>query len=336
MTRVNSIQYLRAIAALSVVIFHTLQSSTYRFPVGAAGVDIFFVISGFIMASLISSNESDPTIFIVRRLARILPLYWFCTLAAIIINNFKPGIFYEFDPSIQNLILSLLFIPHIGTTALGSPTLGQGWTLEYEMFFYFLCLLSLIFFNKNRLYMLTCIILTIVIFGILFNPSQKILSTYSSPLLCEFAFGIGLSMAWRARLLPNFQPTGWILACLGVAVFVGETIGIIPLFGVRALDWGIPAFMIVAGALMAENAGMMPISRLGLILGDSSYALYLTHGFVISPFLWKYSDKSVVERLIVCIALSVTLAIIIIFFVERPLYEFFRKALTPRKTLRNI
>ena len=118
MEKVWSIQYLRAIAALGVVIFHSLESSEHRFIVGQAGVDLFFIISGFIMASLMSGPEGKPGIFLGRRLLRIVPLYWIATFAALFVTWIKPNFFRSMDPSVSNTILSLFFVPHESATGI--------------------------------------------------------------------------------------------------------------------------------------------------------------------------------------------------------------------------
>jgi exopolysaccharide production protein ExoZ len=329
MKRLNSIQYIRATAALSVLIFHSLESSASRFPVGAAGVDVFFVVSGYIMGSLMSAEETKPGSFIGRRLAGIVPAYWICTLAAVIVYRIKPGIFYQFDPRMDNLIQSLFFIPHRGATPEGSPILVQGWTLEYEMFFYLACTTCLLLPKKQSIPALVILLLGLAICGAWLHPEQKIWATYTSPLLVEFAAGLGLAMAWRAQGPPGFRYMAWILAGSGLAVFAGEATGIIPISGIRVLDWGVPAVMIVAGALIAEHAGIVPIWRGGLMLGDASYALYLSHGFVLAPFLVRYSGAPLALRVLVCASLAVILAIIINKMLEAPLQDLLRKAVGP-------
>jgi peptidoglycan/LPS O-acetylase OafA/YrhL len=101
------------------------------------------------MGNLMHGEGSEPALFLAKRLIRILPLYWICTLTALVVYFLKPGILYEFDPSLNNLMQSLLFIPHRAALPESAPTLMQGWTLEYEMFFYVLCTVCLALFRKQ-------------------------------------------------------------------------------------------------------------------------------------------------------------------------------------------
>jgi exopolysaccharide production protein ExoZ len=106
-----SIQYLRALAALSVVLFHEAENSGYSFPVGQAGVDLFFVISGFIICVVTESKEADPSRFFWRRLARIVPLYWCATFLTVIICLIRPHLLWGVDISFYHVAASL-FLSH--------------------------------------------------------------------------------------------------------------------------------------------------------------------------------------------------------------------------------
>jgi exopolysaccharide production protein ExoZ len=323
MKRVWSVQYLRAAAALGVVVFHTLESSDHRFPVGAAGVDIFFIISGFIMASLMLGEEASPGVFLTRRLTRIVPLYWLATAACLAVAFVKPNFFYRIDASAQNALWSLLFIPHTSTTGGVAPVLWQGWTLEYEMFFYALCTAALFLPSRHRLKCLTLLIAMLVAIGVAFAPSGPILTAYTNTLLLEFVLGIALGAAWRVQRLPNAW-TGAALLALGLTLFGLQHAALIPVSGERVIDWGVPALLIVAGALALEARGRVFRSKFGALLGDASYALYLTHGFVVSAFVWFFADATLWIRVPVCVVASVALAIATHFLVERPLAAAFK------------
>ncbi len=329
MKRIWSIQYLRGVAALAVVFFHTLESSTHKFGIGAAGVDIFFIISGFIMASLMLGDEARPDVFAFRRLVRIVPIYWLATTAAVAIAWIAPNFFHYMDASVENTLLSLAFIPHESQTG-AAPVLWQGWTLEYEMFFYTLCTLALMFLpSSNRLKTLAGLLLLLSAIGLVLAPTHPVARAYTSPLLLEFAAGIGLATAWRAGLMPR-AALGATSLIAGFAVFAALQIGVLPASGVRVIDWGIPAFLIVAGALCLEAGGRVAKSRFGLLLGDASYSLYLTHGFVVSAFLWFFADASLWIRAPVCAVGSVAVAIAAYLWFERPLMRSLRSVVRLR------
>ena len=124
---IYSIQYLRAIAALMVAANHAI---TYPFDVetGEQGVDIFFVISGFIMVYIMEKNQRSWSRFLKARFFRIAPLYYLCTIFAVIIG-------YIEIPNLLHSIQTVTFIKFYKT----SPPLAVGWTLEYEFIFYLLC-----------------------------------------------------------------------------------------------------------------------------------------------------------------------------------------------------
>ena len=114
-----SIQYLRAIAALLVVFYHAIyqikeyhslfEGGIWRF--GAAGVDIFFVISGFIMWVTTSGRPADPLRFIGRRITRIVPLYWIVTMLTSVAILLRPRFFYDHVLNVMNFFGSLAFVP---------------------------------------------------------------------------------------------------------------------------------------------------------------------------------------------------------------------------------
>lgn len=323
MPKFYTVQYLRALAALAVVIFHALESSAYPFLVGAAGVDIFFVISGFIMGILMHSRESDPVVFFRRRIARIVPLYWVCTLGALACFTLKPGFLYQFDPSFGNLIQSLLFVPHAGATKHGSPMLMQGWTLEYEMFFYVLCTITLALPVRSKIPVLLCALLALTLSGAAFHPAQKALAAYTSPMLLEFAAGLAIAATYLSRALPASAAWGWSLAGLGLAALAAQ----MPLIGLdlhyRLLGYGAPAVLLVLGCVVSEQARPLPVFKFGILLGDASYALYLTHGFVVAAFLWKFSAAPLAIRLGAIAGLSILLAVLTHRFLEKPLLGLF-------------
>src|SRR5271166_3045280 len=131
-----SIQTLRALAALAVVAYHALQWDRGGFDVGRAGVDVFFVISGFIMWRVTAGRDVPPRAFLWRRFTRVAPLYWLATLGVLAVALVWPAFLPEVRPGWRHLVLSLAFIPHLDPRGLPFPTLPPGWTLDYEAVFY--------------------------------------------------------------------------------------------------------------------------------------------------------------------------------------------------------
>jgi exopolysaccharide production protein ExoZ len=133
----TNLQAVRAFAAIAVVIFHfgLLPATTLSFPVGAAGVDLFFVLSGFIIAH---SSARSARHFLAHRLIRVVPAYWIATALATLftLRHLDPGEAFGW------LVQSLFYLPGPG----GRPALiFVGWTLVYELAFYLLYWLALRF-----------------------------------------------------------------------------------------------------------------------------------------------------------------------------------------------
>lgn len=346
-----SIQILRAVAALMVAIAHTRYEFEFKFGLGdavphmtglAAGVDLFFVISGFVMvygSSYAFGQPGAPQNFIIRRLIRIVPLYWIATsvlLAHVLLNY--PSLAAA-RQSVGTIIASYLFVPWPGPAGQMTPLLEQGWTLNYEMFFYLLFAVSL--FARPRIALIG-LGLTLVLFVLVgpYFPLPPSLRYFANPLLCEFVFGMTIAAAyrWRPRL-PTAAPH--CLLAIGVAALTA-TILLFPEPSQRALVWGVPAALVVTGAVFAENTFHPgPIGRrigkfLGL-LGDASYALYLLHGFVhAAPRLLLGSIVEPARHpwlyMAFLISLSVTFSIVVHLIFERPLTRGLRRLVTGKSS----
>jgi exopolysaccharide production protein ExoZ len=105
---------------------------------GGGGVDIFFVISGFIMVYTTQSHHVGPFSFFVNRVVRIVPIYWLLTLAVFTLAVIAPHLLGATRAAPSELLKSLLFIPFAKSNGAVQPILFLGWTLNYEMFFYML------------------------------------------------------------------------------------------------------------------------------------------------------------------------------------------------------
>src|ERR1700733_9294479 len=150
----QSIQALRGIAAVMVMIFHAglrFDQSEMTFRIGNAGVDIFFIISGFVMWTVAARRPSDPLVFLRRRFVRLVPLYWLWTVAVIAAWALIPSAFPRMHPTVGHVALSLAFLPHLSPdSGRITPVLGQGWTLNFEVFFYVLFAAGLMLPSRTR------------------------------------------------------------------------------------------------------------------------------------------------------------------------------------------
>ncbi len=277
MKRLYGIQYLRAVAALGVVIFHATERTGTHFAIGAAGVDVFFVISGFIMWVIASDRAPAPTAFLRDRIERIAPLYWIAT--GVMVVGALTGLFPNLRLSVWYVLSSLFFIssrsPSTGDIW---PVLVQGWTLNYEMFFYVLFAATLFLPERRRFTALAALFLTLTVAGLVMRPEAPVLKTWTDPLLLEFLIGMAIGKAWLKGAIPS-PAAGIALVAVAIAgfAFVGTTyIGFTPFI------LGPLAAALVLGVLTFENRAAVARLPLASYLGDSSYSTYLWHTMAIS------------------------------------------------------
>lgn len=330
---VRSIQYLRGFAAFGVLLFHAADRAGYLFGVGAAGVDVFFVISGFIMWVVTCRKTPSPTDFLVRRVQRIVPLYWGLTLATAIAAIAIPGAFPAMRPTIAHLLQSLLFVPHRDETGLIAPLIVPGWTLNYEMFFYLLFAGALVAPARIRPWALSAALVGLVAIRPLGDAQNPLWATYTNPLLLEFGAGVWLGKAWSEGKLPG-RALGWALIAAGLAGFTAVALAGVDVDPARALLWGLPALALVAGAVSLEAAGPLPHWWPLRALGDASYSLYLVHGLAISAALRLFQKVGVtgaVPLFALSVVTGVAAGLAAYQLVEKPMMKLFRTGMAAKR-----
>ncbi len=274
---INNIQALRAFAALNVVFYHIIGASiSYDLPTssflfikewGQNGVDIFFVISGFIMVFIQEKNRKSSFEFIKNRVERIVPVYWLLTLAYLSLAFIIPSAFNSINIDNNKIIYSLLFIEDWMSKEM--PLLYVGWTLEYEMLFYIVFGLSL--FIKNKLFSYLAMGVALVLLP-LFTSLDLIILEFAFGMLCAFVF---------LRLKPN---NGLLIASFGFLLLCSSIFFDYEIH--RSIKWGIPAFFLVLGLLWMKQIK----NKLAIYLGNASYSIYLIQVFTI-PSIYKLSSK---------------------------------------------
>jgi len=261
--QLRSIQILRAVAALGVLTLHATMKSGPGFAVGAAGVDLFFVISGFIMAS--ATSAVTPSEFLRRRFFRIYPIWWIAVLVRLALVNHS-------DVTAPRLLASLTLWPVWGEYVLPVPPLG--WTLSFEILFY----------SGLGLALLMRPAVPIAIFSLCLIGStvsmDPVFDFLGSPMIFEFLFGFAIAK------LPTLKRCGLAILVLGVALLVSAPVyaenarllAMNPqLAPLRVLFWGIPCALILYGTISLESWLRHPGWNVAVALGDASYSIYLFH-----------------------------------------------------------
>jgi exopolysaccharide production protein ExoZ len=225
---IKPIQYLRGIAAMMVVWHHSLgqvaaTKDFIRVPeFGIYGVDLFFMISGFIMLVTTWDKPITPMAFIGHRIRRVVPLYWAATLLMVGIAIAAPALFKTLQWDSGALIKSLLFIPYDSLSFPGriEPLLVPGWTLNYEMFFYALFAVALLVGKGWRVPVMVGVLSVLVASGYAFHPTSAALQVYTNYPLLEFGAGMILGRLWVMNpRAPRVDGGNTLLSAIGDASY---------------------------------------------------------------------------------------------------------------------
>ncbi|WP_104666306.1 acyltransferase family protein [Ensifer adhaerens] len=276
-TTIYGIQYLRALAALGVVIFHAAERTGHHFAIGAAGVDVFFVISGFIMWVISERRPVSPLAFLRDRIQRIAPIYWLAT--AVMVVGGLAGLFPNLVLGNAHVLASLLFVP-MRSPSSGEiwPVLVQGWTLNYEMFFYAVFAAALLLPRSRRLLAIAGCFSALVAIGFAVDSDSALFVTYTRPIILEFVAGMIVAECWLRHRIPGAL-SSLALVAIALSGFVALAVLRLPF---DEFILGPLAVMLVLGTLGLEAQGWFRPRRLPMLLGDASYSIYLWHTFAIS------------------------------------------------------
>ena len=283
--KLRSIQVLRGVAAMAVVAHHAFAGDTR---LGAAGVDLFFVISGFIMATCTGSRSASE--FLADRAWRIYPLWLIAVL---------PWLFME-PVSLLGIVRSLTLWPVYGHQYV-DPALGVGWTLSFELLFYAGFALAI----ATRAWVPLLVFGLCLILGLTTN--NLLFWFVGSPLTFEFLLGVIIAR------MPARENLGAAAAALGLTLFaVAPATYFAQSFGggaiLRVICWGIPAASLVYGLRSLEPRLSGRAFDLPVLIGNASYSIYLFHQLVFKPF-----------HGIAGFVLSAAAGIALYFLVERPI-----------------
>ena len=276
------IQYLRGIAALMVVWFHAVGqipvvATFFPSTFGNSGVDLFFVISGFIMVVTTAGTDVSALEFFRRRVVRVVPLYWLLTLAMVVTAIAMPSLFRTLIVAPKTLLESLFFIPHFSASfpSKAWPLLVPGWTLNFEMFFYLVFALSLLLPARAQLRAFIAAFALLIGAGMAFGPFESApAQVYTDPIMLEFVAGALLAQLWLHDRHHAPQWLSVVAIAAGAALLACRNSAPLGYFNQM-----VGASLVVFGSLhTAFGASRNSVLK---ALGDSSYSLYLTHLFTL-------------------------------------------------------
>jgi peptidoglycan/LPS O-acetylase OafA/YrhL len=335
--KLTTLQLIRFIAASVVVIFHAERNADWLASRhghdyhhmglgGGFGVYLFFILSGFLMTRIVQQSDGTPRAagkFLTTRIIRIAPIYWLFTLVMIIMTlvlqrlgsgKSLPAI------SAEAILKAFLFIPYIGRDNDHSPILGQGWTLNHEVLFYFLLGISL---TRGKSIALAITAAAIAGGAILANLTSLPVAfdLWFRPV--SLLFLVGMSIA-QVRKVQYFDSTvGCMLTAtlLTVACVLNSKYS----FNQLALTaWAVVIFFVLTTTREPEPPSLL--YRALVYLGDISFSTYLVHTFVIYLLSWWWDgfmrDAALSIFVVLAFAISQFFAHFIYRHIERPLVNF--------------
>jgi peptidoglycan/LPS O-acetylase OafA/YrhL len=346
--RFVNVQGLRALAALLVLGLH-VNVLEIRFtgnpflnafsPIGNWGVDLFFVISGFVMITSTWNDFGTPAIswrFFLRRLTRIYPPYLVILFPIALLYIVAPTMVNDAQAIKPNVIASFLMLPQAGF-----GLLVVGWTLVYEMFFYVVFALVL---AANRRFCLPLMalwgVLTLIA-GAIVRPMHNLyFATYTDSIMLEFIFGVGIGYVVATRRIPLVLPC----LVLGIAGLVAADLWYVPFNAAHGLG-GTLRFLCIGGPMTLFFAGVVGLETQYartfpgwlIVIGNASYSLYLWH-LPLGVFFGRLTGHPALLRnpvahaawLVLLTALVLGASILLYNLVERPLLKYFSGKLEPR------
>jgi len=336
----SSLQILRGIAALSVVILHVLHEVKMtaiktqmdvlpwmetQLPFWV-GVHIFFVLSGFLMvytSRKLFEVKGAWRIFLKKRFQRIVPLYWFYTTAMVAVTLVLPSALDKTSLDMGHLIQSYLFIPHERPSGGVKPILALGWTLNYEMFFYvvFACLL---FLSRARLTILISLLFAGFALSYMYIPPEfVIVKFWSNPIILEFVAGMVIANLYiKGMRLPFFAMLIGLALCALIFVYMPFEI-----MGVPYVPSFLIAILSVTSLVLVNNKNVKQIVLPARMLGDCSYTLYLSHPFFIGAVALVSMQLNLppITHVVLSLCACVMGGYIAYLVIEKPMINYFKR-----------
>jgi peptidoglycan/LPS O-acetylase OafA/YrhL len=328
--KLHNLQILRGISAFLVCCFHFredvnfagLKAGEILFKSGSIGVPIFFVISGFIMSYTTQnlftndkSTSSEITQFFKRRIIRIVPLYYLLTFLWIIVSGSL--VLYITDKALlSRLVYSLLFLPQQNVP----PVLFLGWSLNFEVFFYFVFGISIIF-KQYRTFFIISFFATFYTLGHFFSFPNALWMMVTSVLNLYFVMGILIFLILNKFTFTRKKAT--LLSTFGIALFMLFYFRIITITN-ELLLVGIVSGLVFA-FLLLDYVLRIKGNKYLIFLGDISYSLYLSHPFIEVFFRrFKPDGYFTIPFFIIKLFCAIFLASFLYFLFEKKLTHFLK------------
>jgi peptidoglycan/LPS O-acetylase OafA/YrhL len=323
---------LRGIAALLVVLFHfTLgrKESQYGFRFGSTGVDLFFIISGFVILLTIEKTKSAKE-FIINRFSRLYPTYWTCvtlTTSAIVIglcyqSNFSPKIIGEY---FANMTMFQIYFKYGNID-------GSYWTMIIEMLFY---IYMLIIFLTNKIKHVEIISLCLLIpiafydtnyFRAHFGSLSKALS-YWLPLINHFPLFCAGIVFYKMKFDKKTALRHlFLIICFCCQLRLFDNGGKSSMFMSLYEYMPVLAFYFIVFYLYISDKLNFIVSNVTIFLGNISFSLYLIHQEISTKFILPYLTKhsNFFLACLVTLLLMIFLSFLINRFIEKPVMKYIR------------
>jgi len=357
--KIDSIQLLRAIAVISVIYNHSfiiargnnfsdsLQSHFFNLRHWTSiGLDLFFVVSGVIMTIVTKSylkKQNGWFEFLLKRMVRILPLYW---LLSVVVYFERYAIKHPVGH--DEIAKTILFFPIFAARNALLPIIGQGWSLTFEIYFYLIIVIALVFKPKQIFRPLIATLIILATIGCFVNAHNVLLRFLTTPILLEFAFGVAVGIGYQ-YFMGHYKTTK--LSTIKVLSVTATVIGLVLMLASllydsdaistpavvltdntmalwRSLIWGLPCAIFVFGLMFMEQAFKLTIPSIWIKIGDASFSGYLTHMLVILTVGKLYPKLGLNNGdvfIIIATLASIAMSLPIYQFVEKPLLNISNK-----------
>ena len=343
--KIEAVQALRAVAALSIAILHVLHDAIGLDPTGVmghlhnalpwdAGVDLFFVISGFVMvyaSTGLFGRRGSAALFMTRRLIQIVPLYWAATTLFLLMALTARSVVTEGAGSLANILMSYAFLPSRAPDGAIQPIYSLGWTLNYEMFFYVVFAAFICQVRHRALILVTLTLGAAIAVHPLIPANATALVFWTDPIVAEFLFGMAIAALATTGISLSLRVSVG-LALLALLWLIGGYVSGIG--GSRPITTGLPMAILVTAAVFGRG---MRLPTALVLLGDSSFALYLVHPFAMRAvqLFWHWlrltGPGAAVAYVATSLLLAVAVSVAVYEWFERPIGASMRARLAKRR-----